>query len=202
MTSHEEHVHGILTEIEDGHGLSQRSLSTNLGIALGLTNLLVRKVVHKGWVRAIRIKPNRVRYMLTPEGLAEKARMSTVFLQNSVRFYSTARDRIRQRLAAASLQLVTRGDAEGKRIVFFGAGEVAEIAYVCLQETDLTLVGVVGEGRARFFGLPVQPSSELRVNSLGATPFDLMVVASFEDRALVGLRLDSLGVPKEKIFWL
>ena len=157
MTSHEEHVHGILTEIEDGHGLSQRSLSTNLGIALGLTNLLVRKVVHKGWVRAIRIKPNRVRYMLTPEGLAEKARMSTVFLQNSVRFYSTARDRIRQRLAAASLQLVTRGDAEGKRIVFFGAGEVAEIAYVCLQETDLTLVGVVGEGRARFFGLPVQP---------------------------------------------
>ncbi len=202
MTSHEEHVHGILTEIEDGHGVSQRSLSTSLGIALGLTNLLVKKVVRKGWVRAIRIKSNRVRYMLTPEGMAEKARMSTLFLQNSVRFYATARDRVRQRLAIASLEMAGLGDGQGKRIVFFGAGEVAEIAYVCLQETDLKLVGVVGENRAMFFGLPVRDSRDLSQHGLGNTPFDLLIVASFQDATTVSTRLAEVGVLKEKVFWL
>jgi DNA-binding MarR family transcriptional regulator len=50
---------------------SQRSLSRDMGIALGLTNLIIRRLVHKGWVRIIRIKPNRVRYLLTPAGIAE-----------------------------------------------------------------------------------------------------------------------------------
>ena len=43
----------------------------DMGIALGLINLLVRRLVRKGWVRIIRIKPNRVRYLLTPVGIAE-----------------------------------------------------------------------------------------------------------------------------------
>lgn len=202
LSSHEKYVHGILTEIEVGHPVSQRSLATNLGIALGLTNLLVRRVIRKGWVRAVRIKPNRVRYLLTPSGLAEKARMSSVFLQHSIQFYADARDRVRERLAEASRQLSVTDGTAIRRIVFYGADEVAEIAYVCLQETDLTLVGVVGEGRARFFGLPVQPSSELREDRLGDTPFDHLVVASFVDADGVRARLASLGVAKEKVLWL
>lgn len=202
LASHEEHVHGLLTEIQDGQDLSQRSLSANLGIALGLTNLLVRKVVRKGWVRAIRIRRNRVRYMLTPEGLAEKARMSTSFLQNSIRFYVNARDRVRQRLAEASQQLSGQQPASGKRVVLFGAGEVAEIAYVCLQETDLKLVAVVGEGRTRFFGLLVQPTSSLSEHAVGNEPFDQLIVTIFEDAAGTQAQLDALGLPKDRVFWL
>jgi len=71
VTSHDQFTHRILTEIEADNRLSQRSLSRDLGIALGLTNLLVRRFVRKGWVRIIRIKPNRVRYLLTPAGIAE-----------------------------------------------------------------------------------------------------------------------------------
>lgn len=192
---HEEHLHGILTKIEDGRDVSQRSLSSHLGIALGLTNLLVRKVVRKGWVRAIRIKPNRVRYMLTPEGLAEKARMSSHFLQNSVRFYVAARDRIRQRLAEVPV-------GNTSRVVFFGDGEVAEIAYVCLQETGFELVGVVGSGRDKFFGLPVQPVTDLHPQALGSSPFDQLIVASFDNRDGVRAQLESRGVPEKRIFWL
>ena len=202
LTSHEEHVHGILTEIQDRQDLSQRSLSANLGIALGLTNLLVRKVVRKGWVRATRNRRNRVRYMLTPTGLAEKARMSSSFLQNSIRAYVNARDRVRQRLAEASQQLSGRQEGSCKRVAMFGAGEVAEIAYVCLQETDMKLVAVFGEGRTRLFGLPVQPTSNLSEQAAGNEPFDQLIVTLFEDVASTQAQLDALGVPKEKRFWL
>jgi DNA-binding MarR family transcriptional regulator len=71
VTSHDQFTHRILTEIEADNRLSQRSLSRDLGIALGLTNLIIRRLVRKGWVRIIRIKPNRVRYLLTPAGIAE-----------------------------------------------------------------------------------------------------------------------------------
>ena len=147
MDAHERHAHQILSEIEADHRLSQRSLATILGIALGLTNLLVRRLVRKGWVRAIRIRPNRVGYLLTPAGIAKKTRMPRIFLQDSLRFYAGARDRVRVSLALISAQwpMTEEGTPLHKRIVFYGTGEVAEVAYICLQKTDLTLVGVVDE---------------------------------------------------------
>ena len=124
MTSHEQYTHRILTELEAGNGISQRSLSRNVGIALGLTNLLVRRLVRKGWVRVIQIKPNRVKYLLTPSGIAEKARMSRNALNNSMRFYAEARDRIRERFAQLSIEChdAEAGGNGGLRIVFLGAG--------------------------------------------------------------------------------
>ena len=86
VTSHDQYTHRISTEIEADNRVSQRSLSRDMGIALGLTNLLVRHIVRKGWVRIIRMKSNRVRYLFTPAGITEKARMSRLALQNSIQF--------------------------------------------------------------------------------------------------------------------
>jgi DNA-binding MarR family transcriptional regulator len=71
--------HGALLSpqfFESDNRVSQRSLAKVLGIAIGLTSLIVKRLVRKGWVRVIHIKPNRVRYLITPAGIAEKTRMS------------------------------------------------------------------------------------------------------------------------------
>lgn len=146
-----------------------------------------------------------MRYFLTPAGLAEKARMSRVILQDSVRFYAGARDRLRESLAVVARQWpVSQGDGPtDKRIVFYGTGEIAEIAYVCLQETDLKLVGVVGEtGRDHFFGLPVHRGDDIREGFVGDTPFDCLVVTSFDNREVTRERLDGLGMVPERVYWL
>ena len=195
MDTHEQYEHQILNAIDGCQSMSQRSLSSNLGIALGLTNLLMRRLVRKGWVRVTRIKPNRVGYFLTPRGVAEKARLSRVYLQYSIRFYTTARVRIRESLATVG--------GPNTRIVFCGAGEVAEIAYVCLQETSLQLVAVVEEARSRqFFGVPVYSFDDLRDGVVGQTPFDRLVVASFENHEASRARLKALGVAPERVHWL
>jgi len=185
--------------------VSQRSLSRDLGIALGLTNLLIRRLVRRGWVRVIRIKPNRVRYLLTPAGLAEKARMSRNALQDSMRFYTEARDRISQRFDQLSTDC--QGELEGngqKRIVFFGAGEVAEIGYICLQGTDLRLVGVVDDKprKARFFDLPVRDAGELRARDVGGVGFERLVVMSFGRLEEIREKLEAVGFPHERVFWI
>jgi hypothetical protein len=177
--------------------MSQRSLARRLGIALGLTNLLIRRVVRKGWVRMIQIQPNRVRYLLTPAGLVEKARMSRDSLKYSVRFYADARERIREQFAQLSAEWQVDGSVE-KRIVFFGTGEVAEIGYVCLQETDLRLVGAVdNHGRRRFFDVPLMTTADL-----ATTAFDRLVVMSFETSESINNELQSCGYPLDRVFWV
>jgi DNA-binding MarR family transcriptional regulator len=208
VTSHDQFTHRILTEIEADNRVSQRSLSSDLGIALGLTNLLVRRLVHKGWVRIVRMKPNRVRYLLTPAGIAEKARMSRVALQNSIRFYVDARDRIRERFATLSKALP--GDGHGfddgpvaKRIVFFGSGEVAEVGYVCLQGTDLHLVAVIDDqGRERFFDVPVYDPALLHATDINGRPFGRLVVMSFGETDKIRAQLEALAIPPGRVFWI
>lgn len=200
MNSHERHAHQILTEIAEGERHSQRTLASGAGIALGLTNLLLRRFVRRGWVRVVRIRPNRVRYLLTPAGLAEKARMSRLFLQDSIKFYVSARERVAASFCALSESW--GADVPEKRIAFYGTGEVAEIAYVCLQETDLTLVGVAGDRDGRFFGMPIQPVTTLAPGRLGSDPFDKLVVTTFDRPEEIRARLEAQQVEPERVIWL
>lgn len=207
MISRDHHTHRILSEIEAGKEVTQRYLARELGIALGLANLLIRHLVSRGWVRIIRIKPNRVRYLLTPSGIAEKARMSRAALQNSIRFYTEARDRIRDRFAilSAGWQHGSRGSdgAAEKRIAFYGSGELAEIGFICLQGTDLSLVGVVdNQGRKRFFGVPVYDTGSLQSVSFDSRPFDRLVIMSFDEIDEIKAHLAALAIPSECVFWI
>jgi len=197
---HDDYSHQILTQIESGQFVSQRKFATNLGIALGLTNLLVRRLVRKGWIRAIQINPNRVAYFLTPTGIAEKARLSRRYFQNSVEFYARARNRLRQRFDDLAAQWVD----ERRTIVFFGTGEVAEIGYVCLQETNFELTGVIddGSGRTKFFNLTVSAPEHLKGATLNGRPFGRVIVMSFTDQPHVHAALAEAGVPAEMVFWL
>jgi DNA-binding MarR family transcriptional regulator len=200
MSAHGQHLRGILLEIEADRGVSQRRLSDRLGIALGLTNLLLRRIVAKGWVKVIHIRPNRVQYLLTPSGLAAKARLTRDYLESTVSFYADARERVRERFRELSAQL----DAEGrsKRIVFYGAGEIAEIGYVSLQETDLQLVAVVDISRTTsFFGLPVHAPDKLTAADLAGRAFDRLVVMSLVTDG-ISERLKKSGVAPEQVFWL
>ena len=185
------------------HSVSQRSLARDLGIALGLTNLLVRRLVRIGWVRAVHVKPNRVRYLLTPAGLAEKSRMSRAYFESSVQFYRQTRDRIQQQFCELSAGWPNAAPGVPKRIVFYGAGEVAEIGYICLVETDLQLVGVVDVARTKpFVGLRVSSPEHLDGLALDGQPFDRLVVMSFGNTDALRAEVLDRRVPLDRVFWL
>jgi hypothetical protein len=76
--------------------VSQRSLARELDIALGLTNLLKRLVMRR-LVRVATVRPQRVRYLLTPAGIAEKTRMSQRAFEDAIARYRTARAASRPR---------------------------------------------------------------------------------------------------------
>jgi hypothetical protein len=199
-----DHSCRILEQVASRTPISQRTLARDTGIALGLANLLVRRMVADGWLQMIRVGPNRVRYLITPAGLAERDRRRRAHLAGSVRYYAEARDRISERFAtlSAEWQPDARGSGE-KRIVFCCAGEVAEIGYVCLQRTDLVLVGVVDAAPGHsFFGVPVSPFEALAPGRIGDVPFDRLVITSFDDQAAISRLLDARGLRGASVFWL
>jgi hypothetical protein len=200
LTGQSDHLRELLEMIESGGGRSQRSLARHLGIALGLTNLLLKRTARWGWTRTIQVKPNRVAYLITPAGLAEKARMSRDHVARSARLYASVRDRLSDALAVVSGGWTRPAPV---RVVFFGVGEIAEIAYVCLQATNLTLVGVVDEVRTRpFFGLPVRRPHDFAGCQLAGIPFDRLVVTELDDVSGIEQALQSAAVPSEVVFWL
>ncbi len=202
--NHEQHSRRILDAFEADHEVSQRSLARELGIALGLTNLLVKRLVRKGWVRIVQIKPNRVRYLITPAGIAEKTRMSRAYFDSSVQFYKQTRDRIQQQFSELSSNWPDEGrSGVSKRIVFYGAGEVAEIGYICLADTDLQLVGVVDTARTKpFFGLSVCPPDHLDGLALNGQPFKRLIVMSFGNTDAVREEALARRVPLDHVAWL
>lgn len=202
VNSHDAHTREILAEIERGKGVTQRSLSKRLGIALGLTNLLIRRLVNKGYVKVVNVSPNRVKYLITPAGIAEKARATRSYLERTLHLYTETRQHIHAGLLAAAVPNPSNGDGR-IRVVFYGAGEIAEIAYICLQDTDLELVGVVDERRTgSFFGTPIHPPTALRATTIDGRPFDRVIVMKFAptDETLEGLA--STGVPHDRVLWL
>ncbi len=110
MGSRDHHTLRLLSRIETEQVVTQRSLSKDLGIALGLTNLLIRRVAMKGWVKIVNIRPNRVRYLITPAGIIEKSRITRDYLDNTVRLYTETRERIR-----ASLQVISHEWSDADR---------------------------------------------------------------------------------------
>src|SRR5579872_2867259 len=89
----------VLEAISENERTSQRSLAAQLGIALGLTNLYLKRLVRKGYIKCVTIPSNRVLYLITPKGIAEKTRLTYEFMEYSLRVFRQGRDHLKAMLA-------------------------------------------------------------------------------------------------------
>lgn len=136
----------LMGEIGRDGDASQRELAQRLNLSLGLTNAFLKRLVNKGYFKVTTMPRNRVKYLLTPSGIARKSRLTVQYLKYSVNFY--------REIKTLLMDTYNRLQRKGVRtVLFFGSGEVAELAYLYLRTTDLELAGIVDEnfkGRAFF----------------------------------------------------
>ncbi len=192
----------ILQAIASGGPVTQRSLSGNLGVALGLTNLLIRRLAGKGYIKISGMGTRHVRYLMTPEGWEALGRATRLSFENTVHLYTQTREQITASLATVSERCAVDASGE-KRVVFYGVGDVAEIAYVSLQRTDLRLLGVVDDRRTgRFFDLTISGPDQLSATMLGGVPYGQLVVTSVRHAEAIQARIAGCGVPADKVFSL
>ena len=148
----------LLQELEKNPIVSQRELSNKFGIALGVTNACLKRMVRRGWIRISSLNHHKIGYFLTPKGFTEKAKLTLHLISWTVKHYSTLKDMIGERL----LEMQNRGV---QRIVFYGVSDEMEIAFVTLQGLDLKLVGIVEDeekiNRKDVFGFELKAIQEI-----------------------------------------
>lgn len=179
----------LLDEISKGTPQSQRDLSKKLNIALGLVNSYIKNLVSKGYITIRAIPSKRYVYYLTPTGFAEKTRLTYHHLQNFTNLYKEARRDFKE--------LFSRLHKEGVRsVIFAGADESAEIAYLSLQEFDIEFEGIVDNEPAGrdFFRYRIMPFE--RVKEINA---DFVIVSSFLKKDEIYKRLIEEGILPDRI---
>ncbi len=154
---------------------SQRYLAGQLNISLGLVNSFIKRLARKGYFKVTTIPKNRIKYIITPKGAAEKTRLTYEYVQTSYQFYKWARQKLRMIFKKLESENVSN-------LVFYGANDFAEIAYVSIQETSLRLISVIDDYKVDndFFDMLILSSSTLE-----SLNYDRILITSLNSRDII-----------------
>lgn len=145
----------LLDNVAGQDAPNQRALARKIGVSVGLVNALVHRAVRKGLIKVKEAPTNRYAYYLTPKGFAEKSKLVGEYLDHSLTFFRVARQEYADVFSRCA-------SGRKRRIVFCGAGELAEIASLAMDGLDLKLVAVLdyATNQERIAGAPVAQSIE------------------------------------------
>jgi len=189
MEKEDLHTLRLMGEIDRLENHSQRELSRQLNLSLGLVNAFLKRLVNKGYFKVKTMPRNRVKYFLTPEGLARKSKLTAEFLHYSINFYRDIKSLLLNKFSEMEVRDV-------RAVLFCGAGEVAELAYLYLQLSKIRLVGIIDErlqGKG-FFGFRISGFDRLE-----NPDWDMVLLTRFEDTEKIVKTLIEKGVKEEKI---
>jgi DNA-binding MarR family transcriptional regulator len=85
----------IMTEILNNEKTSQRELSRKLGVSLGTINVLVNKMIKEGMIKMEQVTQKQAMYMLTPNGIVEKAKKTVSYLKAYYRAIYETKEKIK-----------------------------------------------------------------------------------------------------------
>lgn len=180
----------VLSEVEANPSITQRDLSRRVGVALGLTNVLIRNLVQKGYVRAHQTHWKRWLYAVTPEGFTHKIKLTVSYVNRVLDHYASVRHTLREQLRPLALH-------QESRVAIFGTGEIAELIYLGLREIDIDEIDIfttVENYDAKFLGMKVQ-----HVSTLKSHKYDKVVIASLSESKDAFVLLMETGLEPDKV---
>jgi DNA-binding MarR family transcriptional regulator len=118
----------LLEHVESDPDVNQATLASQLGVAVGTVNWHLKRLVAKGYVKVQRAERKKLRYIITPEGIALRARLTVDYIERSFDLYRRTRARIKEQLD------VIRANGQS-RVRIVGEGDVADICRLtCLEQ--------------------------------------------------------------------
>lgn len=174
----------ILEKIENNGHLTQRDLSKEVGIALGLINHLLKKMVKKGWIKIKNVDARRIKYLITPEGAREKSGLLYKRVENTIHFYLEAKRVIKEKV----MHLKNEGV---ESVSIYGINHIAEVLFIVLKELKLELAYVVDdkEDGEEWFGYKI-----VNMNEFLKSGANILILASFDEKEIDGFCKEQEGV--------
>jgi DNA-binding MarR family transcriptional regulator len=118
----------LLEHIESNPDVTQASLATQLGVAVGTVNWHIKRLIEKGYIKIKRAERKKLRYIITPEGIALRTLLTVDYIEQQFLLYRNTRQRVREHLE----QIKNAGYEE---VSILGEGDVADICRLsCLEQ--------------------------------------------------------------------
>ena len=164
----------ILERLENNGHLTQRDLSKEVGIALGLVNHLLKKMVTKGWIKIKNIDSKKIRYLITPEGAKEKSSLLYKRVESTIHFYLEAKRVIKDKV----IHLKNEGIED---VSIYGINHISEVLFIVLKEIGLELNSVVDEKKEgkEWFGYKV-----IDMDQFVKSNTSVLILASFDKKEI------------------
>ena len=159
----------MLSEVDGTPDVTQRQLSSRVGIALGLTNVLLKTLVSRGYVKVSEASWKRRLYTLTPEGFSHRLRLMTSYVHSFLDHYQNVRQTLRDQLEPLALN-------SESRIAICRTGQFAELVFLGLKELGIEEIDFYDETlpvSGRFLGAPVK-----NIHQIQSSQYDRIVIAS------------------------
>ncbi len=123
----------LLEKIENDPDVNQSVLATQLGVAVGTVNWHLKRLIAKGYVKAMRAERKKLRYIITPEGIALRARLAVDYVERSFSIYRKTRQRVKDHLTKVQ-------DAGYNQVRITGKGDVVDICRLTCIEQGVAVV--------------------------------------------------------------
>jgi DNA-binding MarR family transcriptional regulator len=127
----------LLEQIERDPDITQASLAAQLGVAVGTVNWHIKRFIAKGYVKVKRAQRRKLRYIITPEGIAFRARLTINYIDQSMRLYRRTRLKVRELLSEAQ-------KAGFDRVRIMSEGDIADICRLTCLEQRIAIVDLPG----------------------------------------------------------
>jgi DNA-binding MarR family transcriptional regulator len=135
LTVNEEHELHILELVEERDRITQRGVAAELEIAVGMANALIKRLIHKGYIKVKDAPSRRYGYYITPEGFVEKGRLVSKYIANSFKFFGEVRRDFEAIACQISASQITQ-------VCCVGTGEVLKIAQLVFAARNIQVVCV------------------------------------------------------------
>ncbi len=123
----------LLEHIERDPDVTQASLATQLDVAVGTVNWHLKRLIDKGYVKIKRAERKKLRYIITPEGIALRARLTVDYIEQQFLLYRKTRQRVKE-----YIEEIRRAGYEQTRLV--GEGDVADVCRLTCLEQGIAVV--------------------------------------------------------------
>jgi DNA-binding MarR family transcriptional regulator len=122
----------LLENIERDPDVTQLSLATQLGVAVGTVNWHIKRLIDKGYVKVKRAERRKLRYIITPEGIALRARLTVDYVEQQFLLYRNTRKRVKEHV-----EKIHQAGFDHVRVL--GEGDVADICRLTCLEQGMTV---------------------------------------------------------------
>ena len=123
----------LLEEIANDPDVNQATLAELLDVAVGTVNWHIKRLVSKGYVKAKRAQRKKLRYIITPEGIALRANLTVKYIENQMRLYRETRQHVKDLLQAIQEQGY-------QQVKITGESEIADVCHLTCLEQGIEVV--------------------------------------------------------------